>query len=100
MEKLVSDPLTTTNWTLPTSNELGRMAQEVGKNANGTQQTKGTDTIFFILSSKVPKGHNVTYIRKVCTYLQTKQNQIKRDSKLREILSPTTTARSVPKQQG
>ena len=30
-KELVSDPLTTPNWTLSTSNELGRMAQGVGK---------------------------------------------------------------------
>ena len=45
------------------------MAQRVGKNSDGTQRTKGTDTIFFIPASKVPKGHKVTYIRKVM-YLQ------------------------------
>ena len=42
---LVSDPLTSADWILSTSNELGRMAQGVGTNADGTQQTKGTNTI-------------------------------------------------------
>ena len=44
------------------------MVQGVGKNEDGTQRTKGTNTIFFIPSYKVSKGKNVTYIRKVCTY--------------------------------
>ena len=65
---LVSDQLTTADWTLSTSNELGWMAQAVSKNADGTQQTKGNDTIFFIPSYKVPKAQKVIYIRKICTY--------------------------------
>ena len=48
------------------------MAQGVGKNADGTQQTKGTNTIFFIPANKVPFGRKVTYIRKVCTYCPNK----------------------------
>ena len=44
------------------------MAQGVGKNSDGTQRTKGTDTIFFIPASKVPFSRKVTYIQKVCTY--------------------------------
>ena len=68
MKELVFDPLTSADWTLSTSNELGRMAQGVGRNTDGTQRTKGTDTIFFIPYSDVPKGRKVTYIRKVCTY--------------------------------
>ena len=72
---LVSDPLTFADWTLSTSNKLGRMAQGVGRNADGTQRTKGTNTIFFIPFYKVPKGRKVTYIRKVCTYRPHKAEQ-------------------------
>ena len=69
---LVSDPLTSADWILSTSNKLGRMAQGVDTNADGTQQTKGTKTIFFIPAHKVPFGQTVTYIRKVCTYCPNK----------------------------
>ena len=53
------------------------MAQGVGRNTDSTQRTKGTNTIFFIPFYKVPKGRNVTYIQKVCTYRpqKTEQNQ-------------------------
>ena len=44
------------------------MSQGVGKKADDTQITKGTNTIFFILASKVPFGRKVIYIQKVCTY--------------------------------
>ena len=40
---LVSDPLTSADWTLSTSNKLRRMVQGVGKNVDGTQWTKGTN---------------------------------------------------------
>ena len=59
---LVSDPLTSADCTLSATNELGRMAQGVGKNADSTQRTKGTNTIFFIPANKVPFGRKVTYI--------------------------------------
>ena len=71
-KELVSDPLTTANRTLLISNELDRMSQGVDKNADGTQRTNGIDTIFFIPAFKVLKGHKVTYIHKVCTYLPDK----------------------------
>ena len=69
---LVSNPLTSADWTLSTSNKLGRMAQGVSKNKDGTQQTKGTNTIFFIPANKVQFGRKVTYIQKVCTYCPNK----------------------------
>ena len=51
------------------------MAQGVGRNKDGTQRTKGTNTIFFIPANKVPFGCKVTYIRKVCTYRPNKTEQ-------------------------
>ena len=51
------------------------MAQGVGRNKDGTQRTKGTNTIFFIPASKIPFGRKVTYIRKVCTYRPNKAEQ-------------------------
>ena len=53
---LVSDPITSADWTLSTSNELGRMAKGVGKNEDCTQRTKVTNTVFFIPANKVPFG--------------------------------------------
>ena len=67
-KELVSDSLTSPGWTHSISNELGQIAQGVGKNVDGTQQTKRIDTIFFIPSYKVPKGRKVTYLCKVCTH--------------------------------
>ena len=67
-KELVSNPLTSTDWTLSTSNKLGRMAQGVRKNNDGTPCTKSTDKIFFIPYSKVPRGRKLTFMQKVCTY--------------------------------
>ena len=51
---LVSNPLTSADRTLYTSIELCQMAEGVRRNKDGTQQTKGTNTIFFISTNKVP----------------------------------------------
>ena len=72
---LISDPLTSADLTLSASNELGRMDQGVGRNKDGTPRLKGTNTNIFILANKVPYGHKVTYIRKVCTYCPNKAEQ-------------------------
>ena len=87
---LVSDPLTSTDWTFSTSNELGRMAQGVGRNKDGTQRTKGTNTIFFIPANKVPFGQKITYIQKVRTYRPNKAEQNRTRFTAMEILLPTT----------
>ena len=61
-KELVLDPLIFVGWTHSSRNELGRIAQGVGKIADDIQQSKGTYTIFSILSYKVPKSQKVTYI--------------------------------------
>ena len=72
MRELISDPLTSADWILSTSNKLGRMVQGIDKNIDGSQRTKGTDTIFFIPLSKVPPGRKTTFIQKVFTYCPNK----------------------------
>ena len=67
-KELISVPLTSADWTISKTSKLGWVAQIVGKNADGTQRTKGTGTIFFVLASNVPNGRKVTYICKVCSY--------------------------------
>ena len=56
-------------WKYSMANELGRLAQGVGKNSRKEEdRIKGTDTIFFIRRDQVPQGRKVTYARTVCTY--------------------------------
>ena len=43
--ELVTDSLTLLDTTLSKSNKLGCIAQGIGKNIDGSQQTQGTDTI-------------------------------------------------------
>jgi hypothetical protein len=49
-------------WLTSYANELGRLAQGVGK-----RMPTGTNTLFFIPISAVPKGRNFTYGNVVCT---------------------------------
>jgi hypothetical protein len=59
---LSTDPATKTTWVRSFANELGHLAQGVG------DRIKGTDTIFFVPFSAVPKDRTVTYGCIVCNY--------------------------------
>ena len=48
------------------------MYRELGRLAHGYDNTKGTNTILFILRSKVPSGRTVTYMTIVCTHQPSK----------------------------
>jgi hypothetical protein len=50
-------------WSRAAANEFGRLFNGVGKNADGTQRVKGTNTCRWIKKSQVPKGKRVTYAR-------------------------------------
>jgi hypothetical protein len=56
-KQLMQHPKTKSKWTHSFANELGRLAQGVG------DRLKGTETIFFIPVSAVPKDRKVTYGR-------------------------------------
>ena len=60
---LVSRPELRETWIRSLANELGRLAQ-------GVRDIKGTNTIFFITKSEIPKDKlkQVTYARIVCDY--------------------------------
>jgi hypothetical protein len=49
-------------------------ADEIGRLAQGHGAIKGTNTIFFIDRSKIPKGRKVTYLRVVCAFRPEKDN--------------------------
>ena len=72
---LLRDPLYTSIWQESAANEFGRLAQGIGRNPDGTQRIKGTNTFFFIPKHKVPKGRIVTYARFVCTYRPDKEEK-------------------------
>jgi hypothetical protein len=54
-------------WQQSNDDEIGRLAQGHGK-------IKGTNTLFFIPRSKVPKGRTITYLRVVCAHRPEKEN--------------------------
>jgi hypothetical protein len=49
-------------WSRAAANEHGRLFDGVGKNTDGTQRVKGTNTCHWIKKSQVPKGKRVTYL--------------------------------------
>lgn len=57
---LIKDPKYATEWTRSAAHKFGRLAQGI------KGSIKGTDTIFFIPKSTVPKGRKVTYGKFVC----------------------------------
>jgi hypothetical protein len=62
---LLKDPKHRETWSRAAANEHGRLFNGVGKNADGTQRVKGTNTCHWIKKSQVPKGKRVTYTRTV-----------------------------------
>ena len=66
-QDLIKDPEYKPHWTISKANELGRLAQGVGKTKNGEQRVKGMDACDFIFKHEVEKGKTVTYARTVCT---------------------------------
>jgi hypothetical protein len=62
---LLKDPKQGETWPRAAANEFGRLFDGVGKNADGTQRVKGTNTCHWIKKSQVPKGKRVTYARTV-----------------------------------
>jgi hypothetical protein len=62
---LLKDPKHRETWSRAAANEHGRLFNGVGKNADGTQRVKGTNTCRWIKKSQVPKGKRVTYARTV-----------------------------------
>ena len=50
-------------WLHSIANDLGRLAQGVGKKRPVNDGVAGTDTIFFIRKSDVPAGRQVTYCK-------------------------------------
>ena len=72
---LRKDPQFQPAWDLSGANEFGRLAQGIGKNPDGSQRVKGTNTIHFIHRSKIPPGRIATYARFVCTFRPEKAEQ-------------------------
>jgi hypothetical protein len=62
---LLKDPKHCETWSRAAANEFGRLFNGVGKNEDGTQRLKGTNTCHWIKKSQVPKGKRVTYARTV-----------------------------------
>jgi hypothetical protein len=61
----LKDPKHRETWSRAAANEHGRLFNVVGKNVDGTQRVKGTNTCRWIKKSQVPKGKRATYARTV-----------------------------------
>ena len=64
---LITNPKTKATWTTSYANELGRLAQ-------GIRDIKGSNCIYFIPHTKVPRNKQVTYARMVVDYRPTKSD--------------------------
>jgi hypothetical protein len=53
---LLKDPKHQETWSQAAANEYGRLLNGVGKNKDGTQRVKGTNTCHWIEKSQVPKS--------------------------------------------
>ena len=72
---LVSDPLTSADWTLSTSNELGRMAQGAGKMLTARREQKEPTRYFSSHPTKSQRAAKSPIYKKVCTYRPQKAEQ-------------------------
>ena len=66
-------------WDKSLANEIGRLAQGVGKRRKVDEKIIGTNTILFITKDQVPSGRKVTYANFVCDYrpLKTEQYRVR-----------------------
>ena len=53
-------------WTTSLTNEIGRLAQVLGKNRPAHEKIEGTNTINFIKRRQVPRNTKVEYANFVC----------------------------------
>ena len=65
IETLIKGPDANT-WNRSPTNEFGRLAQGMGQLHKPLEQVRGTNTLFFILLSKVPNNVKVTYANFIC----------------------------------
>ncbi|OEU11422.1 hypothetical protein FRACYDRAFT_245985 [Fragilariopsis cylindrus CCMP1102] len=61
-----SDKQTRESWQKSAANEFGKLLKGVGKNKDGTQRVKGSDTFHFIRRKQVPTGKKVMYAQFCC----------------------------------
>jgi hypothetical protein len=74
LDKLLRGP-DSALWELGLTNELGRLAQGVGKTRTPANRIKGSNTIVFIPKNKVPAGRKVTYARFICAFRPLKEEK-------------------------
>ena len=60
LDQLLQGPYNPT-WNTSLTNIVGQLAQGIGKNRPHNQGVKGTNTLFFIQRSQIPKNTKVTY---------------------------------------
>ena len=61
-----ADKQTRESWQKSAAQEFGKLLKGVGKNKDGTQRVKGSDTFHFIKKQQVPSEKKVTYARFCC----------------------------------
>ena len=50
-------------WQRSSANEFGKLIKGAGRNKDGTQRVKGSDTLHFIHKKDIPKGKKIMYAR-------------------------------------
>jgi hypothetical protein len=92
---LLKDPKHRETWSRAAANEHGKLFNGEGKNADGTQRVKGTNTCRWIKKSQVPKGKRVTYARTVVAVRPEKEEinrvRITVEDNLLDYLGETST---------
>jgi hypothetical protein len=92
---LLMDPKHRDTWSRAAANEFCRSFNGVGKNTDGTQRVKGTNTCSLIKKSQVPKGKRVRYARTVVAVKPEKEEinrvRIKVGGNLLDYLGETAT---------
>ena len=53
-------------WQQSSTNKLGKLMNGAGRNTDGTQRVKGSDTLYFIHKKDIPKEKKITYSRFYC----------------------------------
>ena len=53
-------------WQQSFANEFGKLVKGAGRNTDGTQRVKGSDTLHFIHKKDITKGKKITYARFCC----------------------------------
>ena len=65
-------------WQRSSANEFGKLMKGAGRNKDGTQRAKGSDTLHFIHKKDISKGKKITYAWFCCDIIRLQKEEINR----------------------